>query len=98
MSSDETTHDLHQFMAQVSDEMASEYARIYARAAEDPGTAGDEGEENWATLFREWLPPQYHVQTKGRLISHDGRMSPQVDVLILKPSYPRKLLEKKVWL
>ncbi len=91
-------HDLYTFMAQVSDEMASEYERIYARAAEDPGTAGDEGEENWATLFREWLPPTYHVQTKGRLIGHDGAMSLQIDVLVLKPSYPKKLLEKKVWL
>ena len=78
--------------------MASEYERIYARAAEDPGTAGDEGEENWATLLREWLPPTYHVETKGRLISHDGRMSPQADIVVLKPSYPKKLLEKKVWL
>lgn len=85
-------------MAQITSEMGSEYDRIYARAAEDPGTAGDEGEENWARLFREWLPPSYHVETKGRLISHDGRMSPQIDVVILKPAYPRKLLEKKIWL
>jgi hypothetical protein len=91
-------HALHMFMAQVTDEMASEYERIYARAVEDPGTAGDEGEENWATLLRNWLPPNYHVRTKGRLLSHDGSMSPQIDVLVLKPSYPLKLLEKKVWL
>ncbi|MDP3417638.1 DUF6602 domain-containing protein [Falsiroseomonas sp.] len=93
-----TPHELHTFMAQITEEMASEYGRIYARAAEDPGTAGDEGEENWAALLREWLPPNYHVRTKGRLLSHDGTTSPQIDVLILKPSYPRKLLEKKIWL
>lgn len=92
------SHDLHAFMAQVTSEIGSEYDRIYKRAAEDPGTAGDEGEENWANLFRDWLPSQYHVETKGRLISYDGRMSPQIDVLVLKPSYPKKLLEKKVWL
>jgi hypothetical protein len=91
-------HDLHQFMAQVAAEMASEYGRIYARAAEDPGTAGDEGEENWASLFRDWLPANYHVATKGRIIGPDGTMSPQIDVLILKPTYPPKLLEKRVWL
>ncbi|SPU47940.1 Uncharacterised protein [Brevundimonas diminuta] len=91
-------HDLHTFMSQITSDMASEYERIYARAAEDPGTAGDQGEENWATLFRDWLPATYHVQTKGRLISHDGRMSPQVDVVVLKPNYPKKLLEKKTWL
>lgn len=92
------THDLHAFMAQVTTEMASEYDRIFAKTAEDPGTAGDEGEENWAQLLRDWLPPAYHVATKGRLIASDGEMSPQIDVLVLKPFYPQKLREKKVWL
>lgn len=94
----ERTHDLHTFMAQVTSEMASEYERIFAKTAEDPGTAGDEGEENWAQLLREWLPPTYHVATKGRLIATDGTMSPQIDVLVLKPFYPLKLREKKVWI
>lgn len=85
-------------MAQVTSEIASEYERIFAKTAEDPGTAGDEGEENWAQLLREWLPPAYHVATKGRLIGSDGAMSPQIDVLVLKPFYPLKLREKKVWL
>lgn len=98
MGQDEPLHDLHVFMKQVTQEMASEYARIYSKAADDPGTAGDEGEENWATLLREWLPATYQVVTKGRLIGHDGMMSPQADVLVLKPVYPKKLLEKKTWL
>lgn len=95
---DRPPHALHSFMAQVTSEMGSEYQRIFSRAQEDPATAGDEGEENWATLFREWLPPGFHVQTKGRLIGHDGAASPQVDLVVLKPSYPKKLLEKKLWL
>lgn len=41
-------HDLHDFMRQISVEMASEYQRIRRRSVEDPGTAGDQGEENWA--------------------------------------------------
>ena len=41
-------NELHAWVAQTTDEMASEYQRIRARATEDPGTAGDEGEENWA--------------------------------------------------
>ena len=94
----DTHHALHTFMAQVTSEMASEYSRIFSKTAEDPGTAGDEGEENWATLLRDWLPSQYHVATKGRLIGSDGQMSPQIDVLVLKPFYPRKLREKKIWL
>lgn len=85
-------------MSQISDDIAAEYKRIRARAAEDPGTAGDQGEENWATLLRGWLPSQYQVVTKGRLISHNGTTSPQVDVIVLKPSYPPKLLDKKLYL
>ena len=96
--SEEKTHDLHDFMRQLSDEMAAEYDRIQKRAVEDPGTAGDQGEENWAELLRGWLPRTYEVVTKGRIISQDGRTSPQVDVLVLKSIYPKKLLNKKLYL
>ena len=78
--------------------MESEYQRIRSRALEDPGTAGDQGEENWAELLRDWLPPTYKVVTKGRILSADGRASPQVDVLVLKDVYPDKLLNKKLYL
>lgn len=91
-------HDLHDFMQQITDEMAAEYDRIQKRATEDPGTAGDQGEENWAELLRLWLPSHYHVVTKGRLINEHGETSPQVDVLVLRPSYPPKLRDKKLYL
>ena len=94
----EKQHDLYSFMSQISQEMAAEYEQIRMRATEDPGTAGDQGEENWATLLKGWLPPTYQVETKGRLISHDGTTSPQVDVVVLKPVCPRKLLDKKLYL
>ena len=96
--SQEKTHDLYDFMRQLSDEMAAEYDRIQKRATEDPGTAGDQGEENWAELLRGWLPSTYKVVTKGRIIGQDGRTSPQVDVLVLKSVYPEKLLNKKLYL
>jgi hypothetical protein len=83
---------------QATREMADEYERIRARAKEDPGTAGDAGEENWAELLRRWLPATLHVVTKGRIITSDGKTSPQVDVLVLSPSYPRGLLNKKLYL
>ena len=53
MSEEKT--DLYEFMRQLSDEMAAEYRRIQMRATEDPGTAGDQGEENWAELLRGWI-------------------------------------------
>lgn len=96
--SHEKTHDLYDFMRQLSDEMAAEYDRIQKRATEDPGTAGDQGEENWAELLRGWLPRTYEVVTKGRIIGVNGRTSPQVDVLVLKDVYPEKLLNKKLYL
>jgi hypothetical protein len=92
------SHDLFDFIKSASSEMASEYARISKRATEDPGTAGDQGEENWATLLRDWLPSTYQVVTKGRILGYQGVASPQVDVIVLSPSYPRKLLDKKLYL
>lgn len=85
-------------MRQISSEMSAEYNRIQMRATEDPGTAGDQGEENWAELLRDWLPRNYEIVTKGRIISQDGVTSPQIDVLVLKGSYPKKLLNKKLYL
>ena len=95
---EENSHDLYDFMQQLSDEMAAEYDRIQKRATEDPGTAGDQGEENWAELLRGWLPSTYKVVTKGKIISQDGSTSPQVDVLVLKDIYPEKLINKKLYL
>jgi hypothetical protein len=94
----EKTHDLYEFMRQISSEMSAEYDRIQMRASEDPGTAGDQGEENWATLLRDWIPRTYEIVTKGRIISEKGETSPQIDVLILHGSYPRKLIDKKLYL
>jgi hypothetical protein len=90
--------ELFNFMQQMKDELAAEYERIRIRATDDPGTAGDEGEENWAALFRSWLPANYHVVTKGRIINAEGKTGPQVDVLVLHPAYPRHLLNKKHYL
>lgn len=94
----EKTNDLVDFMNTLTREMGDEYNRIQKRSTEDQGTAGDQGEENWATIFKNWLPPDYHVVTKGRLLSEKGTASPQVDVIILHPFYPKHLLDKKLYL
>jgi hypothetical protein len=95
---DAMSHELAILLQQVQETLASEYQRIVSRAQEDPGTAGDQGEENWASFLRQWLPSGYHVVTKGRILSVDGEASPQVDVLVLTPSYPPALLDKKLFL
>ncbi len=91
-------HDIHDFVKKAQQDLQTEYVRIRKRVAEDPGTAGDQGEENWAALFREWLPNYFHVVTKGRILTDSGYASPQIDVLVLYPSYPRILLDKKLYL
>ena len=40
----------------------------------------------------------YKIVTKGRIISQEGETSPQIDVLVLKNSYPKKLLNKNLYL
>ena len=94
----EKTHDLFDFMSQVSHDMSAEYQRIRKRANEDPGTAGDQGEENWAELLTDWLSPTYQVVTKGRILSEEGGSTSHIDVIVLKDTYPKKLLSKKHYL
>ncbi|HDT2319072.1 TPA: hypothetical protein RFX09_003253 [Klebsiella aerogenes] len=89
-------HELIHFFKDLSNNLSSEYDRISSRAKEDPGTAGDEGEESWKCLLQNWLPENYRVVTKGRLLSSSGEASPQVDIIILKPSYPPFLLGKNI--
>ncbi len=91
-------NDLIDFMQSATNDMAEEYKRIQKRSREDPGTAGDQGEENWATLLRNWLPPTFQIVTKGRIINYAGDTSPQIDILVLRPEYPKHLLDKKLYL
>ena len=79
--------------------MRSEYDRIRVRTVEDPGTAGDEGEEAWAEVLRDWLPESYQIRTKGSgILASDGTAGPQIDIVVLRPGYPRRLLDKKLYL
>lgn len=91
-------HELAIFMQQDAAEMQPEYERIRSVSSEDPGTAGDEGEETWAKLLRDWLPEKYQVVTKGRLLGASGDRGPQVDVIVLRPGYPKRLINKKLYL
>ncbi|MDE0636113.1 MAG: hypothetical protein OXI43_09740 [Candidatus Poribacteria bacterium] len=89
----QNTHDLHKLMKRISNEMNDEYNRIQQNALSDPANAGDQGEKNWAKLIKGWIPSNYKVVTRGRIINSKGILSPQVDVLVLKESYPEKLTE-----
>jgi hypothetical protein len=91
-------NDLHEFLRRESERIAAEYARIAERVKEDPGTAGHQGEGNWLELLRNWLPHNYQIVTKGRIMGPTGETSGQVDVLVLSPSYPKALINTKLYL
>lgn len=90
-------HEFLGFMRSLQGAMAQEYERVRKRVLEDPGTAGDQVEETWATILRNWLPANYPIVTKGRIIDHEGNTSPQVDILVLHPSYPVALRNQKLY-
>jgi len=48
--------------------MEDDYTRILENVKDDPGTAGNQGEENWKELFENWLPPIFQIVTKGRIL------------------------------
>jgi hypothetical protein len=91
-------NDLRLYMHQATAEMQSDYDRIRGRSKEDPGTAGDNGEEDWKKLLLGWLPPIFPVVAKGRIMNSKGECTDQVDLLVLSPMYPTKLLNKKEYL
>jgi hypothetical protein len=88
-------HDFFKLMAAIKESLARDYQRIRTRSRDDPGTAGDQAEEDWAGILRKWLPATYPVITKGRILFDDGSASPQVDILVLHPSYPLGLRGEK---
>lgn len=92
-----TEHELHGFFRSYSRKLAEDYAATRPRVLEDPGTSGDQGEESWASLLRDWLPEGYSVVTKGRILGASGKASPQVDIIVLKPNYPRFLKGHKYY-
>ena len=98
MDTNKHNDDLVEFFRQNSFEMMADYERIRSRSREDPGTAGDQGEENWAELLRDWLSPAYQIVTKGRILGATGIASHQIDVIVLKAAYPKRLLSKKLFL
>ena len=77
--------------------MATEYNNIQEQTLEDLTDTEGNGREDWVKLLRGWLPSSYEVVTNGRIISQDGCMSPQVDILVLKSAYPKELMDRDLY-
>ncbi len=76
----------------------AEYERIQKKCKERSWNCWRSGENNWKKIFLEWLPPFFTVVTKGRILFSSGYLSPQIDVLVLRPSYPPILKDRKHFL
>lgn len=88
-------HDLVSFFNFYSFKIQKDYEILSRRVREDPGTAGDQGEENWREFLECWLPDNYSIVTKGRVLNLNGEATQQWDIIILKPGYPKALLGYK---
>jgi hypothetical protein len=91
-------HDLWDFWNEANDRIAKQYEKLRKRAASHPSTAGDQGEIDWKCLLEQWLPRSYSVVTQGRLLFDGGTSSKELDLIVLKPSYPKAMLDHKYYL
>lgn len=95
MDSESRKHPLSDYFADMQQKMQMHYERIRDNhSRRDPGIAGDKGETNWKQLFQDWFP-QFNYMTKVSLVDTKGVQSPEVDLVILRPDFPRPLLENK---
>lgn len=53
-----------------------------ARSLTHPTSAGDEGEQGWSDVLRDFLPRRYDVARHRFVIDADGRVSEQQDIVI----------------
>ena len=91
MSKDGTYNRQH------SDEAAAECNHVQEQATASLKHTKNEKGQSWAKLLRGWLPSTYEVVTKGRIISRDGCISREIDVLVLKRAASKKLLNKNLY-
>jgi hypothetical protein len=85
----------HEWLAKWSRELAEEYERLHAGAAEDPQRSGHGGEASWLRLLQEWLPPAYAVGTRKYIVPEDGNDTFETDLVIFNPAYPQRLRERE---
>lgn len=93
-------HEHHEWLRDVSEQMASDYAKAHAMAAKsaDVQRSGHKSESAWVRPLQDWLPPQYQVATRKYILledhSHGSTISAETDIVIFHPSYPERLRDR----
>jgi hypothetical protein len=85
----------HQWLDDFTRSIREDYERLHAEARSDPQRAGHGGEETWARLLREWLPPTYEVATRRYIVPEEGDETFETDIVVFNPGYPRRLRERR---
>lgn len=87
------TDKFDQLIDNLADSLAQDYeAARESAAAGDPQRAGHQGEATWVRLLRDW-GPGWPVVTRKYIVGPGGTTN-EVDVLVLKPDYPRHLRDE----
>ncbi|WP_376782673.1 MULTISPECIES: DUF6602 domain-containing protein [Gordonia] len=89
-------HELKQFSVRIRQGWPTSTTASLPARRRTPGLRADEGEENWASPLRQWLPTGYTVATKGRVLFTDKTASPEVDVMVLRPGYRHRCSSSNV--
>lgn len=84
----------HDWLSKVTRDIADDYRRLHAEAQNDVQKSGHGGEETWRAFLQEWLPPAYEVVTRKYIIPEHGEEAFEMDVLVLRPSYPKRLRDR----
>ncbi|WP_209447588.1 DUF6602 domain-containing protein [Rhodococcus qingshengii] len=91
------THQHHQWLTKIGDEIAEHYVELQAKASGQPENTqyvGHGAEAKWVSLLQAWLPPAYEIATRKYLLleSENGpEISSETDIVVFHPSYPTHL-------
>lgn len=72
--------DLHEVFAQRQNELSARYDRV--RTIQHPTGAGDEGEQAWEGVLRDFLPNRYSLGRGRFVVDSKGSVSEQQDIVV----------------
>jgi hypothetical protein len=91
----QVAHAHHEWLAEVTSDIAADYVRLHDEARHDPQRAGHGGESTWARLLEDWLPPQYEVATRKYVIPEERDEVRETDIVVFSAAYPQRLRQRE---
>jgi hypothetical protein len=91
MTQPESGNPLTDWFRSVQREIADDYDRLHQEALNDPQLAGHGAEATWKDVLARWLPDGYGVEARKYIVPEVGMESFEMDLVVLRPSYPKPL-------